>query len=171
MDNLKKLIRDIPDFPRPGIMFRDITPLLADADGLKLSVNLIGRQFQNKNIDKVVGIESRGFIFGTAIAYYLKVGFVPIRKPKKLPWQTIQQKYDLEYGQDAVEIHADALSPGQRVLVVDDLLATGGTLFASCQLIERLKAKVIGIAVLIELAPLKGREKLKDYDIFSLMKY
>ncbi|HWE92881.1 MAG: apt [Phycisphaerales bacterium] len=167
---LRKLIREIPDFPKPGILFRDITPLLADAPGLALSIELLANPFRGKNIDLVVGAESRGFIFGTAVACCLSAGFVIVRKPGKLPHKKIAMTYDLEYGTDTLEMHADAIVKGQRVLVVDDLLATGGTMKACCDLVEKLGGTVAGIAVLIELAGLGGREKLKA-PVHSVLRY
>src|SRR3954464_11352651 len=148
---LKRLIRDIPDFPRPGIVFRDITPLLSDPSGIALAVELLANPFRGKNIDLVVGAESRGFIFGTAVACCLSAGFVIVRKPGKLPHKRISMTYELEYGTDTLEMHADAIVKGQRVLVVDDLLATGGTMKACCDMVEQLGGTVAGIAVLIEL--------------------
>ena len=168
---LKRLIRDIPDFPKPGIMFRDITPLLADASGLALSVELLANPFRGKRIDLVVGAESRGFIFGTAVACCLSAGFVIVRKPGKLPHQRISQSYELEYGTDSLEMHADAIVKGQRVLVVDDLLATGGTMRACCQMVQKLGGELAGIAVLIELASLKGRDRLAPTSVHSVVRY
>src|SRR5271169_4033487 len=157
---LKKLIRDIPDFPKKGILFRDITPLLADASGLALAVELLANPFRGKNIDLVVGAESRGFIFGTAVACCLSAGFALVRKPGKLPHKRISMSYDLEYGQDTLEMHSDAIVRGQRVLIVDDVLATGGTMGACCDLVDQLGGELAGIAVLIELAGLNGRAKV-----------
>ena len=157
---LKRLIREIPDFPKTGILFRDITPLLADPSGIALAVELLANPFRGKNIDLVVGAESRGFIFGTAVACCLSAGFVIVRKPGKLPHRRISMTYDLEYGKDTLEMHADAIVKGQRVLVVDDLLATGGTMKACCDLVTQLGGTIAGIAVLIELSGLTGRDKL-----------
>jgi adenine phosphoribosyltransferase len=168
---LDKYIRDIPDFPKPGIIFKDITPLLADPPALALAVELLANPFRGKNIEVVVGAESRGFIFGIAVAQALSAGFVPIRKPKKLPSKTVKITYDLEYGTDSLEIHADAIKPGQRILMVDDLLATGGTMKACCDLVKDLGGNICGVAVLIELAFLKGREKLEGYDVKSIIQY
>ncbi len=168
---LKQLIRDIPDFPKPGIMFRDITPLLADPSGLALSVELLANPFRGKNVDLVVGAESRGFIFGTAVACCLSAGFVLVRKPGKLPHKKVSRTYDLEYGQDTLEMHADAIVAGQRVLVVDDVLATGGTMRASCELVEQLNGKIVGVAVLTELVTLDGRAKVGPYDVHSVLQY
>jgi adenine phosphoribosyltransferase len=168
---LKRLIRDIPDFPKPGIVFRDITPLLADPSGLALAVELLANPFRGKSIDLVVGAESRGFIFGTAVACCLSAGFVVVRKPGKLPHKRIAMSYDLEYGKDTLEMHADAIVGGQRVLLVDDLLATGGTMKACCDLVKQLGGDIAGIAVLIELQGLGGREKLRPYDVHSVVRY
>src|ERR671917_701213 len=157
---LQARIRDIPDFPKPGILFRDITPLLSDASGLALSVELLANPYRGKNIDLVVGAESRGFIFGTAVACCLSAGFVLVRKPGKLPHKKVSRSYDLEYGKDTLEMHADAIVAGQRVLIVDDLLATGGTMKACCDLVKNLGGTIAGVAVLIELAGLGAREKI-----------
>ena len=168
---LRELIRDVPDFPKPGILFKDITPLLADPAGLSLAVEYLTQPFRHVDVDLVVGAESRGFIFGTAVARNLSAGFVPVRKPGRLPAETISQEYALEYGTDALEIHRDAIKPGQRVLLVDDLLATGGTMEASCQLVAALGGKIQGIAILIELAFLNGRNRLADYPIHTILTY
>jgi adenine phosphoribosyltransferase len=168
---LKRLIRDIPDFPKPGILFRDITPMLADPSGLALGVELLANPFRGKRIDLVVGAESRGFIFGTAVACCLSAGFIIVRKPGKLPHQRISQSYELEYGTDSLEMHADAIVKGQRVLVVDDLLATGGTMRACCQMVQKLGGELAGIAVLIELASLKGRDRLAPTSVHSVLRY
>src|SRR5579859_3902234 len=157
---LKKLIREIPDFPKKGILFRDITPMLANPPGLALAIELMANPFRGKKIDLVVGAESRGFIFGTAVACCLSAGFVIVRKPGKLPHTRISESYDLEYGTDTLEMHADAIVKGQRVLVVDDLLATGGTMKACCDMVIKLGGELAGIAVMIELAGLNGRSKL-----------
>jgi adenine phosphoribosyltransferase len=169
--DLKKLIRNIPDFPKKGIFFRDIMPLLGDAQALRYVVDAMFVHYFGKRIDKVVSAEARGFIFGPAVAYHLGAGFVAVRKPGKLPFKTCQVTYDLEYGKDCLTIHEDALKPGDNVLLVDDLLATGGTMAASAKLCENLGAKVIGAGFVIELSFLKGREKLKPYDVFSLIQY
>ncbi|MBL7070595.1 MAG: adenine phosphoribosyltransferase [Candidatus Omnitrophica bacterium] len=171
MEDLKKIIRDVPDFPKAGIIFKDITPLLQDQGFFKKAVDSICGQYKDKKIDAVVSIESRGFIFGSAIAYKLGAGLVPVRKKGKLPYKTYSATYDLEYGQDTLEIHQDAVSKGTRVLIVDDLLATGGTLGATIDLVKKMGADIAGIAFLIELTFLKGREKHKDQEIFSLIKY
>ena len=168
---LKKFIRGIPDFPKKGILFRDITTLIKDPLAFKSAIDAICEHYKGIKIDKVVSTEARGYIFGGALAYKLGCGLVPVRKPGKLPAPTIKEEYELEYGIDALEIHQDAIAEGERILVFDDLLATGGTALATCKLAERLGGKIIGVALLIELADLKGREKLKDYEIFSLIKY
>lgn len=167
----KKYIRNIPDFPRPGILFKDITTLLRDKFAFKHAVEAISAKYRNKKIDLVVAVEARGFILGGAIAQKIGAGFIPVRKKGKLPWKTSSVTYDLEYGTDTLEMHHDAISPGNRVLIVDDLLATGGTLRAVTDLVKQLKAKIAGIAFLIELTELKGREKLKGYPVYSLIKY
>jgi len=168
---LRGLIRDIPDFPKPGIVFKDITPLLADAAGLAMAVELMSQPFRGARIDVVVGAESRGFIFGTAVAKALSAGFVPVRKPGKLPAATLKHEYTLEYGVDTLEIHKDALREKQRVLIVDDLLATGGTLSACCDLVGQSAATICGVVVLIELCELRGREKLHGQDLASVLRY
>ncbi len=169
--DLRRLIRDVPDFPKPGIMFRDITPLLADPSGLAMAVEVMAQPFRGCKVDVVVGAESRGFIFGTALARALSTGFVPIRKPGKLPSETLRCEYELEYGTDALEIHRDAIRPGQRVLIVDDLLATGGTLRACCRLVREAGGKIEAVVVLAELADLGGRASLKDCPVFSVITY
>ena len=168
---LRNLIRSVPNFPKKGIVFRDITPLLADPVGLDQAVAQLAEPYRDSKIDLVAGVESRGFIFGAAVARELGSGFVIIRKPGKLPAATAKATYELEYGTDSIEIHTDAVSPGQRVLMIDDLLATGGTMTAACQLVEQLGGKIVGIAFLIELAFLKGREKLTGREILSLITY
>ena len=168
---LAKFIRDIPDFPKEGIIFKDITPLLADPSALALAVELLAQPFRGKHIDIVVGAESRGFIFGTAVAQALAAGFVPIRKPGKLPSETKSITYELEYGTDTLEIHTDAIKPGQKVVMIDDLLATGGTMQACCKLVESIGGNIAGVAVLIELGFLKGREKLSEYPLTSIINY
>ncbi len=167
--NLEPFIRDIPDFPKKGIIFKDITPLLASPEGLKEAIAQLAAPYRNKGVDVVVGMESRGFIFGPAVACALGAGFVPTRKPGKLPAETIEETYDLEYGTDTLEIHADGILPGQKVLMVDDLIATGGTMAAACNLVRRLGGKIVGAAFVIELSFLHGREKLPDIDVMSLM--
>lgn len=171
MDKLKQLIRDIPDFPKEGILFRDITTLLKDKDGLREIIEIFKERYNGKNIDYVIGAEARGFIFGAAIAYSIGAGFIPARKPSKLPYQTIKANYDLEYGVDTLEIHTDAIEKGKNVLIVDDLLATGGTAKAIAELVEKSGGKVYEAAFMIELEGLKGKEKLKEYNIFSIIKY
>ena len=170
-ETLRRLIRDIPNFPKPGIVFRDITPLLADPAALALSIELLANPFRGKNIDLVVGAESRGFIFGTAVACALSAGFVLVRKPGKLPHTRISMSYNLEYGKDSLEMHADAIVAAQRVLIVDDVLATGGTMKACCDLVRKLKGKICGIAVLIELVGLKGRDRVKPDVVHSVLTY
>lgn len=170
MIDLKKSIRDIPDFPKKGIIFKDITTLLKEAGAFKEAVDAIVRQYKDKKIDTVVSIEARGFIFGAAVAYKLGTGLVPVRKKGKLPHKTHAVTYQLEYGTDTLEIHQDAVKKGDRVLIVDDLLATGGTVKAVTELIEKIGGEIAGIAFVIELLPLKGREKLKGYEITSLIK-
>ncbi len=169
--DLKELIRTVPDFPKEGIMFRDITTLLKDEKGISAALDELYNLAKNKKITKVVGVESRGFILGGALAVKLGAGFVPIRKPGKLPAETISEAYVLEYGTDSIEIHKDAIKPGDVVLLHDDLLATGGTMEAACKLVEKLGAKVEQISFLIELSFLKGREKLKGYDVHALVDY
>jgi adenine phosphoribosyltransferase len=169
VDDLRRLIRDVPDFPKPGIVFKDLTPLLADPAGLALAVDLMAQPFRHESIDMVVGAEARGFILGAAVAQTLSVGFVPVRKPGKLPAKVRRQEYELEYGTDAVEIHEDALTPGQNVLVVDDLLATGGTLAACCQLVRGLGARVHAVAVLVELVACEGRRRLENERVVSIL--
>jgi len=169
--DLKQIIRDVPDFPKPGIVFKDITTLLKNREALKEANRLLCEPYRNTSIDQVVGIESRGFIFGCAMALELGTGFVPIRKPGKLPAATEREEYTLEYGTDAIEIHRDAIQPGERVLIVDDLLATGGTAAAAIRLVEKLGGEVAGIAFLIELSFLKGREKLGPVPAHVLLEY
>ncbi len=169
--NLKSIIRDVPDFPKPGIVFKDITPLLSNHEAFRKSIKDISAHFDGREIDLVLGAEARGFIFGSALAYEMGAGFVPARKPGKLPHRTTNAIYELEYGSDSLEIHEDAIAPGQKVLIVDDVLATGGTAGAKTELIEKLKGEVAGLAFLIELTFLGGRKKLSNYDIFSLISY
>jgi adenine phosphoribosyltransferase len=171
LEQIKELIRDVPDFPDPGITFRDITPVLADPIAFSTITDLIVVHFGRGNVDKVVGIEARGFILASPVAYHFGAGFVPIRKKGKLPWETVEQEYALEYGTATVELHRDAVRPGERVLVVDDVLATGGTARAAASLVEEIGGKVCGIACLIELDFLKGREKLPGYELFTLIHY
>lgn len=170
-NDLSSYIRNIPDFPKPGILFRDVTTLAQNKKAFKESVNKIAAKYTGKKIDKVVAVEARGFIFGAAVAYKLGAGFVPVRKKGKLPWKTTQATYELEYGTDTLEMHIDAIEQGERILIVDDLLATGGTVKAVTQLVEEKKAKIIGIAFVIELFDLGGRGKLKGYPVLSLIKF
>lgn len=171
MDALKQLIREVPDFPKPGILFYDITTLLLDPGGLSQAIDCLVDPYRDASIDKVVGIESRGFIFGAAVAHQLGVGFVPVRKPGKLPSRSVRKEYALEYGTDALEMHADAVPAGERVLIVDDLLATGGTARAVADLIGELGATVHALAFLIELDALHGRDQLKSQQVFSVLHY
>jgi len=169
--DLKDYIADIPDFPKPGILFRDITPLMADGEAFKEACDRIIEFAKEVNADVVVGPESRGFIFGCPVSYALGIGFVPVRKPGKLPRETVSYRYDLEYGSNELHIHSDGIKKGQRVLVVDDLLATGGTIEATVKLVEELGGEVVGCAFLIELTDLKGRDLLTDYNVFTILKY
>ena len=171
IDDLKRLIRDVPNFPKPGIMFKDITPLLANPGGLALAVELLANPFRGRHVDLVAGAESRGFIFGIAVAQALSCGFIPIRKPRKLPAEKISLTYQLEYGHDTLEMHRDAIAAGQHVLIVDDLLATGGTMQACCELVERAGGHVLGIAVLIELMFIKAGARFANYDLHSVIRY
>lgn len=171
MKDLKSIIRNVPDFPKKGIVFRDITTLLADPEALRQAVGALADRYRNADIDVVVGIESRGFIFGALVADRLRVGFAPARKPGKLPFKTVSESYELEYGIDRIELHTDAVRKGQNVLIVDDLLATGGTMAACCRLVGRLGGRVAGCAFVVELGFLKGREKLPCRDIFALVNY
>jgi adenine phosphoribosyltransferase len=169
--DLKTLIRDVPGFPKPEIVFKDITTLVKDPEGFREAVDAIAGQYKCADVDVVVGTEARGFILGAPVAYKLGVGFVPVRKPGKLPAETTSASYELEYGTDEVEIHRDAIQPGQRVLIVDDLLATGGTAAATAELVRELGGEVVAIAFLIELTFLNGRDKLGDYEVFTLIDY
>ncbi len=169
--DIESKIRTVPGFPKQGILFRDITTLLKDSAAFEYVVEKFYEHYKDKHIDKVVSVESRGFIFGSTLAYKLGAGFVPIRKPGKLPAAVIRQEYQLEYGVDSMEIHKDAISPGEKVLIHDDLLATGGTVAAACKLIDRLQGRIEGICFLIELTPLNGRKVIPDIDVFSLIKY
>ena len=171
MDHLKSLIREVPDFPKPGINFYDITTLLKDPNGLRRTVDALSAEFADEKVDAVIGIEARGFIFAPALAYHLGTGFVPVRKPKKLPSERASISYDLEYGQDTLEIHRDAIGDGHRVIIADDLLATGGTAKAVCDLVEGLGGNVVGLVFVVELEFLPGRQKLAGYDVRSLIKY
>lgn len=171
IQQLKQAIRDVPDFPQKGVIFKDITPILNDAALFELTINLFAESTKRKDIDYIAGVEARGFIFGAALALQLGCGFVPIRKPGKLPYKIFQEEYALEYGTDSVEIHQDAFENGKQVLLIDDLLATGGTALAAAKLIEKCNAQVVGIRFLIELEFLKGLQKLKDYDVQSFIKF
>jgi adenine phosphoribosyltransferase len=170
-DQLKKLIREVPDFPKKGILFYDITTLLKDKTGYATLIDLLAEHYIGKQVDLILGMEARGFIFGPALAYRLNAGFVPVRKPGKLPSTTARVEYDLEYGSNILEVHKDAIQKGERVLIVDDLLATGGTAEATAKLASSLGAEIGGLAFVVELDFLKGREKLKGYDVFSLLHY
>ena len=169
--DLRQCIRDVPDFPKAGIIFKDITTLLKDKDAFRYVIDTLADLYKGKEIDQIVAIESRGFIFGTALAYVLGTGFVPIRKPNKLPAEKQRIEYALEYGTDCIEIHADALKPGQTALIIDDLLATGGTAAAAAALVEKLGARVLGLGFIIELTFLNGRSRLNGYDVHSLIQY
>ena len=171
MDEFKKLIREVPDFPKPGILFYDITTLLKDKSGFKRIIDAMSEKVSSHKPDLILGIEARGFIFAPALAYNLGAGFVPVRKPKKLPAETERVTYDLEYGTDTLEIHKDAVKPGSRVVIADDLLATGGTAAAAVRLVEKLGGKVAGVTFVIELEFLKGRDRLAGYDVVSLIQY
>lgn len=169
--DLKEKIRAIENFPKEGISFKDITTLIADGEGLKYSIDKMVEHLKDKNIDLVVGPEARGFIFGVPVAYALGVGFIPVRKPGKLPGETVSMNYGLEYGTDTLQIHKDAIKKGQRVAIVDDLLATGGTIEAVAKLVESVGGEVVALDFVIELTELKGRDKLKGYDVLSLTEY
>lgn len=171
MDDLKKLIREVPDFPKAGINFYDITTLLKHPEGLRRTVDALASQFEGERVDAIVGVEARGFIFAPALAYHMGTGFVPVRKPRKLPAECASISYDLEYGKDTLEIHRDAIGNGHRVIIADDLLATGGTARAVCNLVEGLGGEVAALAFVVELEFLTGREKLDGYDVRSLIKY
>ncbi|MCC6368560.1 MAG: adenine phosphoribosyltransferase [Bryobacterales bacterium] len=169
--NLKNLIREVPDFPKPGILFYDVTTLLKDKDGFGTVIDTFEEHYSEERVDIVLGIEARGFIFAPTVAYALGTGFVPVRKPKKLPWQVEAMEYQLEYGTDRLEIHKDAIRPGQHVLIIDDVLATGGTAEAVTKLVEKLGGTVAGLGFVLELDFLKGRDKLTNYNIHSLVHY
>ena len=171
MIDLKSFIRDIPDFPKKGIIFKDITPLLKNGEAFGHVIKTIAKEYKKANVDAVLGVEARGFIFGGAVARELGVGFLPVRKPGKLPYKTKSVTYELEYGADTLQIHEDAISKGDRIIIIDDLLATGGTVAACCRMVESLGGKVIGISFVIELGFLKGRKKLAGYDVLSLINY
>lgn len=172
-DYVRSHVRTVPNFPKKGIMFLDITTATKDAKAMEYMIEFLYEKFKNENIDYVAGVESRGFIFGAALAYKLNAGFIPIRKPNKLPAETIKESYSLEYGTDTIEMHADALKPGDRVIVIDDLLATGGTAVAACKLVKRVGAEVVASAFIIELDPLKGREKIEaeGIKVISMLNY
>jgi adenine phosphoribosyltransferase len=171
IERLRRIIRDVPDFPKPGIIFKDITTLLADPEALKRAIDLLAERYRDKRIDKVIGIESRGFIFGPAVAYLIGAGFVPVRKPGKLPAETIAIEYELEYGTDKLEMHKDALKAGERVLIIDDLIATGGTAVAVAELVKKLGAELVEMAFLIELTFLEPRKKLGKLPVHTILKY
>ena len=171
MKKIEEYVISIPDFPEPGIIFRDVTSILQDPDGLKLSIDLIQEKLEGLDFDVIAGTESRGFIFGVPVAYNMHKAFVPVRKKGKLPCETVSREYALEYGTAAIEIHKDAIKPGQKVVVIDDLIATGGTIEAAVKLIEELGGEVVKVVFLMELAGLKGRERLKDYDVESVICY
>jgi len=168
---LKPIIRDVPDFPKKGIIFKDITPLLADREAFESTVNALAAPYSDARVDLVAAVESRGFIFGAAVAGRLKAGFIPVRKPGKLPAEAIRESYDLEYGTDSLEMHVDAISPGQKVLLVDDLLATGGTARAAANLVRKIGGELLGVSFVIELSFLDGRSKLEGIDVKSLVRY
>lgn len=169
--DLSSIIRNVPDFPKPGIQFKDITTLLLHGDAFKEIIDGWRDRYAGQNVDVIVGAEARGFIFGAALAYAMELPFVPVRKPGKLPAETVAESFDLEYGTDTLEIHVDALKKGDRVVLVDDLLATGGTMEATCKLVERLGAEVVEIAFVVELPPLKGRDKLAGYPVYVLVEF
>ncbi len=170
-EDIKRKIRDIPDFPKPGIIFKDITPLLSDARAFQQVIDSFAKRYASKMIDAVVSIESRGFIFGAALAYRIEAGFIPVRKKGKLPYKTEEVEYGLEYGTDIIQIHQDAVHAGSRVLIIDDVLATGGTARAACDLVQKVGGQVVECAFLMELSFLNGRDKLKDQEIFSVLNY
>jgi adenine phosphoribosyltransferase len=171
MNDLRELIREVPDFPKPGINFYDITTLLKHPEGLRRTVDALAAEFDGEKVDTVIGVEARGFIFAPALAYHLRAGFVPVRKPRKLPAECASISYELEYGQDTLEIHRDAIGDGHRVIIADDLLATGGTARAVVDLVESLGGKITGLVFVVELEFLPGRKKLEGYDVRSLIKY
>lgn len=171
LENLKKTIRNVPDWPQKGIIFRDITPVLEDKKLFRFLIDSLAKAVSKEKIDKIVGIDARGFILASALAYKLKTGLAIVRKKGKLPWKTIKKEYKLEYATETIEMHRDAIKPGERVLLCDDVLATGGTMKATIELVKKLKAKIVGVLFFIELKDLKGREKLKGYKIFSLIQF
>ena len=168
---LNQYIRDIQDFPKPGVVFKDITPLLANPEAIKACMALLINNLKERNIDKVVGVESRGFFFATLLAYELQAGFIPVRKPNKLPYETISSSYELEYGLDTLEVHTDAIQKGDKVLIHDDVLATGGTAKAVCDLVEKLGGEIVQCNFLVELSFLKGRDKISKYEVYSPLVY
>lgn len=168
---LEKSIRNIPDFPKPGILFRDVTTLIKNKAAFKKSIDLLAKKYKSKGFDKVVGVEARGFIFAAAVAHKIGAGFVPVRKKGKLPFKTIAATYALEYGTDTLEIHQDAIAAGEKILIIDDLLATGGTVKAVIELVKKLGGKIAGIGFVIELVDLKGKDKFKEYPLYSLVKF
>jgi adenine phosphoribosyltransferase len=170
-DELRTCVRDIPDFPQPGVVFKDITPLLSNTDAFRSTIDLIAERFEGQRVDRVLGVEARGFIIAAPVAYRFGAAFVPVRKAGKLPWEIEREEYELEYGTDLLEIHRDAVEPGDQVVIVDDVLATGGTASATARLVEKLGGKVAGLAFVIELAFLGGRSKLDGYDVVSLITY
>jgi adenine phosphoribosyltransferase len=169
--DLKSYIRDVPDFPKPGIVFKDITTLLRDGEAFRYTIDLLAERYRGRGIRRIVGIEARGFIFAAALAYELGVGMVPVRKVGKLPAARVKQTYDLEYGTDCVEIHSDAIEPGEKVIIIDDLIATGGTLAATCDLVEQVGGAIEEVACIIELTFLPGKEKLRNRKLFTLLQY
>lgn len=168
---LEKSIRSIPDFPKPGILFRDVTTLIQNKTAFKKAVDLLAKKYKGKGFDKVVGVEARGFIFGAAVAHKIGAGFIPVRKKGKLPFKTISTTYELEYGTDTLEIHQDAISAGEKILIIDDLLATGGTVKAVIELVKQLAGEIAGIGFVIELVDLHGKDKFKEYPVYSLVKF
>jgi adenine phosphoribosyltransferase len=171
LDALKAKIREIKDFPQKGILFRDITPLLGDPQAFNMAINLLADRYIGRRIDRVVGVEARGFILGAALAYKLNAGLILVRKPGKLPAETLQAAYELEYGVDTLEVHRDALAPGSHIVLVDDVIATGGTICAAINLVQKMQCKIVEVAFLIELCDLGGRKRLQDYNVFSLLQY
>ncbi len=171
MEELKKVIREIPDFPKPGILFYDITTLLRDPKAFARTIDIFRQQYQDRKVDAVIGIEARGFIFAAAVAYSLGVGFIPVRKPRKLPFRTVSRSYQLEYGTDTLEMHEDAVRPGDNILLIDDLIATGGTARAVAEMIEAQGGRVAGVGFVVELEFLNGRQALPGHDVFSILKY
>jgi adenine phosphoribosyltransferase len=171
VDELRDCVRDIPDFPKPGVIYKDITPLLSNSEAFRSTIDLIADHFEGKGIDRVLGVEARGFIIAAPVAYRFSAAFVPVRKAGKLPWEIEREEYELEYGTDLLEIHRDAVEPGDRVVVIDDVLATGGTAGATIRLVEKLGGTVIGLGFVIELGFLNGRQKLDGYDVLSLVTY